>query len=172
MKSENFSNIGIDASNITVGGGLSHLIELLNAATPSHYGFKKVIVWAPLSTLMQINDKPWLIKCHHKSLEKNLFHRALWQRNILGLEMQKENCDLLFVPGGSFVTDFRPIVTMSQNLLPFEWRELRRYGFSLLTLKWLLLRYSQSKSFKKEKNYSWEKCVNETFEFFGSFIEK
>ena len=171
MASNNFK-LGIDASNISVGGGLTHLVELLNAATPYKYGFKKVIVWASQSILAQINDQPWLKKCSHKSLEKNLFHRALWQRNTLGLEVQKENCDLLFVPGGSFVTDFRPIVTMSQNLLPFEWRELRRYGFSLLTLKWLLLRYSQSKLFKKEKNYSWGKCANETFKFLGSFIEK
>ena len=56
MKSENFSNIGIDASNITVGGGLTHLVEMLNAATPSNYGFKKVIVWASQSILDRIND--------------------------------------------------------------------------------------------------------------------
>ena len=69
--------IGIDASNINVGGGLTHLVELLNAATPSNYGFKKVIVWASQSTLDRINDQSWLIKCHHEALEKNIFQRAL-----------------------------------------------------------------------------------------------
>jgi glycosyltransferase involved in cell wall biosynthesis len=35
---------------------------------------------------------------------------------------------------------------MSQNLLPFEWRELRRYGISLFTLKLLVLRLTQTRS--------------------------
>ena len=69
--------LGIDASNISVGGSLTHLVELLNAATPSNYGFKKVIVWASQSTLDRINDKPWLMKCPHEALEKNIFQRAL-----------------------------------------------------------------------------------------------
>jgi len=37
---------------------------------------------------------------------------------------------------------------MSQNLLPFEWSELRRYGWSWMTLKLLLLRMSQSVTFR------------------------
>jgi glycosyltransferase involved in cell wall biosynthesis len=148
MKSENFSNIGIDASNITVGGGLTHLVEMLNAATPSNYGFKKVIVWASQSTLDQINDHPWLMKCPHDALEKNIFQRALWQRNSLEYYAKKENCDLLFIPGGTFFTNFHPIVTMNQNLLPFEWEEIKRYGFSLFTIKWLSLRFSQATSYK------------------------
>jgi glycosyltransferase involved in cell wall biosynthesis len=55
----------------------------------------------------------------------------------------------LFVPGGSFSGDFKPIVTMSQNLLPFEWKEMSRYGWSLLTLKMILLRHTQSRTFTR-----------------------
>ena len=33
-------------------------------------------------------------------------------------------CDILFVPGGIYHGGFRPFVTMSQNLLPFEWHEI------------------------------------------------
>ena len=69
--------LGIDASNISVGGSLTHLVELLNAANPSNYGFKKVIVWASQLTLDRINNKPWLMKCPHEKLEKNIFQRAL-----------------------------------------------------------------------------------------------
>src|SRR5262249_49972515 len=36
---------------------------------------------------------------------------------------------------------------MSQNLLPFDWRELTRYGWSTVTLKFALLRWFQSRSF-------------------------
>ena len=60
-----------------------------------------------------------------------------------------ENCSILFIPGGAFFTKFKPIVNMSQNMLPFDWKELRRYGFSLFTVKLLLLHFIQSLSFKK-----------------------
>ena len=40
------------------------------------------------------------------------------------------------------------MVTMSRNLLPFEWSELNRYGTTLMALKLCILRYTQSRSFK------------------------
>ena len=61
---------------------------------------------------------------------------------MLNKNAQKEKYSLLFIPGGSFATKSHPIVTMNNNLLPFEWSELKRYGISLLKLKWILLRYS------------------------------
>ena len=140
--------LGIDASNISTGGGLTHLVELLNAANPTSYGFKKVVIWSSKSTLSCIKNHSWLKKCFHKSLDKNLLNRVFWQKYYLNDELNNENCNLLFVPGGSFVTSFRPIITISQNLLPFELKEIYRYGLSFLTLKFLLLRYSQTKSFK------------------------
>jgi hypothetical protein len=66
--------LGIDASNISVGGSLRHLVELLNAATPSNYGFKMVIVWVFQSRLDRINNLPWIMKCAHEALEKNIFY--------------------------------------------------------------------------------------------------
>lgn len=140
--------IGIDASNIRSGGGVTHLVELLGAADPIRNLFDSIVVWAPKSTLAQLKPRPWLIQRSDSILEKNYLRRALWQRDV-GKLATSEGCDILFVPGGSFVTEFRPIVTMSQNLLPFQWRELLRFGFSSLTLKWLALRVSQAASFRK-----------------------
>jgi glycosyltransferase involved in cell wall biosynthesis len=82
-------------------------------------------------------------------LDKGLLKRTFWQRFRLAQAARDEGCDLLFVPGGSYAGDFYPVVTMSQNLLPFETNELRRYGWTLFTLKLLLLRFIQSASFKK-----------------------
>ena len=139
--------LGIDASNIRAGGGVIHLFELLRAADPTAHGFDSVIVWASQATLAQLEDRCWLAKKNDPVLESHYLRRALWQRNRLGELAKMEQCDLLFAPGGSFATDFRPIVAMSQNLLPFEWRELMRYGWSPLSLKLALLRWSQSRSF-------------------------
>ena len=46
--------LGIDASNIRAGGGVTHLVNLLQDAEPLDKGFTKVIIWAGTSTLNQI----------------------------------------------------------------------------------------------------------------------
>lgn len=138
----------LDASNIRSGGGVTHLIELLrNADAPAH-GFEKVIVWGPAATLARISERAWLDKRTDPVLEQHYLRRAAWQRSQLGERAREDGCDLLFVPGGSFATTFRPVVTMSRNMLPFDLRELRRYGVSTMALKLLLLRWSQARSFR------------------------
>lgn len=141
--------LGIDAFNIRAGGGLTHLVELLRSANPSVHGFDKVIVWGNTTTLAKIDARDWLEKVTEPLLDRGLLYRVFWQRFKLRKLAEKAGCTLLFVPGGSDASGFIPMVTMSQNLLPFEWRELRRYGWSLLSLKFLLLRWTQSRSFLK-----------------------
>ena len=141
--------LGVDASNIRDGGGVTHLVELLCASNPLIYGFSQVVVWGGKGTLNLIKDRPWLVKSHQPVLNKSLLHRTLWQRFRLSRLARTSGCDVLLVPGSSYAGTFRPIVTMSQNLLPFEWQELRRYGWSWMTLKLLLLRLSQSRTFRR-----------------------
>jgi glycosyltransferase involved in cell wall biosynthesis len=141
--------IGIDASNIRAGGGVTHLFEFLKAAKPANYGVNKVIVWSGSSTLARIEERDWLEKREEKLLNKSLPFRLFWSIFCLKKLAKLALCDLLFVPGGSDASNFKPMVTMSQNLLPFEWRELRRYGLSFMTLKSILLRFSQSRTFRK-----------------------
>ena len=141
--------IGIDATNLRQGGGRTHLIELLLAADPTTHGVQKVIVWGGCATLAALEDRPWLKKINPPELDCGLFRRTLWQWFSLSRAVRAAGCDLLFVPGGSYAGDFHPVVTMSQNMLPFDWGELRRYGWSLTALKLLLLRISQSSSFKR-----------------------
>lgn len=141
--------IGIDATNLRQGGGKTHLIELLRAADPRAHGVRKVIVWSSRETLVALDEQVWLEKVNPPELDGSLYRRTLWQRFSLSRAARAAGCDVLFVPGGSFAGNFHPVVTMSQNLLPFEMRELRRYGWSLLTLKLLLLRVIQSRSFRQ-----------------------
>ena len=143
--------IGIDASNIRAGGGVTHLIELLKAAKPEKYNIKKFIVWGGSKTLGRIENQPWLEKVHHPYLDKSLIYRLYWVTLNLKKEATANKIDLLFVPGGSDASNFQPMVTMSQNLLPFEWKELRRYGLTFSTLKGIILRFVQTFTFKKAK---------------------
>lgn len=141
--------VGIDASNLRRGGGITHLVEVLRAAQPQAHGFSQVIVWSGESTLGQIESQPWLIKRHERILDKSLPFRAAWQRFQLSKLARAARCDVLFVPGGSYSGTFHPVVTMSRNLLPFEWHELRRFGWSWLTLKLLMLRRTQEVTFRR-----------------------
>jgi glycosyltransferase involved in cell wall biosynthesis len=140
--------VGIDAANIRAGGGITHLRELLAAADPELDGFSRVVVWASQATLSALPDRWWLEKANPSALNGGLVSRSRWQSLSLGATAEAAGCDVLFVPGGSFVTSFRPVITMDQNLLPFQWKELLRYRFSLMTLKMIALRRSQSRSFR------------------------
>lgn len=141
--------LAIDSSNIRAGGGVTHLVELLGAADPPAHGFTRVVIWGGSSTLSRIESRDWLTKAHDTVLDKSLLHRVYWQRFRLGDLAREASADLLFVPGGSEATGFTPIVAMSQNLLPFEWRELRRYGWSVMTAKGLILRFTQAGTFRR-----------------------
>ncbi|MDH7599861.1 MAG: C1 family peptidase, partial [Sedimentisphaerales bacterium] len=54
-----------------------------------------------------------------------------------------------FCPGGLAPTGFRPIVVMCRNLLPFEWREMSRYGMSWQFLRLLFLRRAQAETLRR-----------------------
>jgi len=54
--------LGIDASNIRTGGGLTHLKSILNFIADDTLKFKKVIIWSNTQTLNQLPDKQWIDK--------------------------------------------------------------------------------------------------------------
>ena len=157
--------VGIDASNLQGGGGLTHLVEILSNLNIHKHNVSKVIIWGGEQTLSQIYNYPWLKKIIPKELNRGLFSRLIWQKFGLSNSAIDNNCDLIFVPGGTVFCNFKPIVTMSQNMLPFEWYEARRYGISWITLRLILLRWLQSKSFRSADglifltNYAKEQVV-------------
>ena len=140
--------LGIDASNIRRDGVLTHLVEILKAARPLQYGFKEVIVWGGEATLSRLEDRSWLRKCHARLLDGALPFRTYWQLFLRDRTVCRARCDVLFMPQSLHVGVTRPFVAMSQNLLPFEWNEAKRYGISWQLLRLALLRRMQSKCFK------------------------
>ena len=140
--------LGIDASNIRGGGGVTHLAELLGAAEPENSGFDRVILWASPSTLAVTPERIWLTKLTHPWLRRSFLWRTAWQHYKLRSEIRRTGCTIALVPGGSYSSGLGPVVTMSQNLLPFDWREIKRFGFSAFFFKMLALRWSHSKAFR------------------------
>jgi glycosyltransferase involved in cell wall biosynthesis len=140
--------LGIDVSNLRGSGTVIHLIELLRVARPHDYGFDQVIVWGGEATLNRLEERPWLRKVHEPLLDLALPMRLYWQRFMLERLAGEEKCDLLFIPGGLYLGSFRPFVSMSQNLLPFQWSEILRYGIRWNFLRLILLRWGQSETLK------------------------
>ena len=139
--------LGIDASNIRTGGGLTHLAELLGAAQPHEHGITRIVIWAGQRTLEQLPVRTWLEPKYEPLLDQPLPLRLYWQKVKLP-RLAEQSCDCLFVPGGSYSGSFRPVVTMSRNLLPYDPAERRRFGVSWMRAKLCLLRVSQTKSLR------------------------
>ena len=152
----NFKNLGaphitlaIDATNLSIGGGVTHIIELLNNSTPPEFKIDKVIIWGLQNTLKKINDSEWLIKRSPFWINQGIIKRYLWKTFVLPKLLRKYKVDLLFVPGGSYLGRFKPSVVMCRNMLPFNWKELFKYGISFKLFKLIILRYIHLISFKK-----------------------
>lgn len=136
----------IDASNIKAGGGLTHLQEILAGEAAPNAGFCKVFLWAPNNTLAKIADQPWLQKCAHPLLNGGYLSTWKWKRNVF-TPFAKKTKALVYIPGtGSAGV---PYVTMCQNLLPLQNKELNRYFFSADWLRLKLLRLLHKQAYKK-----------------------
>ena len=144
-------HLGIDATNIRIGGGITHLSQLLEAGDPLEHGIARVTVWTPRATAASLPTRPWLNVRSPAWGERGALSRFVGQHYLLPREARAAACDVLFSPGGTtplFHTGLR--VTMSQNLLPFEPLEAARFGrFSWMRLKMRLLRSSQGHSFRR-----------------------
>jgi len=144
--------IGIDATNIRSGGGLTHLKEILDNGNPSVFGITKVVVWSSSKTLDRLPDTIWLEKITHSYLNRSFVYSFLYQLFFLSRNATKvHSCDLLFVPGGTFLGSFKNVVSMSQNMLPFEEVEYKRFKSWKTRLRFRVLFFTQSYTFKKSK---------------------
>lgn len=144
-------HLGIDATNIRQGGGITHLSQLLQAGDPIAAGISRVTVLANQATAAALPVRPWLSKVSSPWMDALLPKRMLWQQFELPRAIKAAGCDVLFSPGGTLPAWTPvPAVTMSQNMLPFEPVEAARFGrWSLMRLKMYLLRYSQGRSFRR-----------------------
>ena len=140
-------NIGVDATNITSGGGLTHLKAFLDDAIVSSR-YRRVVVWASEATILKLPRASGGIEYRTNSwLNKSIVQRILWTTFFLHKEMS--GLDVLFVPGGLYLGPFQPYITMCHNMLPFDKAEVRRYGLSKERLRLQLLYWLQLATFRR-----------------------
>jgi glycosyltransferase involved in cell wall biosynthesis len=140
-------NIGIDASNLRAGGGVTHLTELLAHLDAEAVGIDRVTVWGGAKTLAKLPERPWLTRVHEPALDGVLPRRIWWQRTRLP-KLAAAACNVLFAPAASGRMSFHPYVTMCRNMLPFDRKEMWRYAFSRIFFRLALLRIGQAAAFR------------------------
>ena len=84
--------VGIDATNLRQGGGVTHLVELLRVAEPARHSVVKIVVWGDGKTLDALEDRSWLEKVNPPELDQGLMKRTLWQWRNLSLVAAEARC--------------------------------------------------------------------------------
>lgn len=138
----------IDASNLITGGGVSHIIGIIDNLDAERQGVEKIVVFSNSRTLSLLPEKELLIKKTHKWLNGNLFMRILWRVFKLDNEIRKNDCDALFIPSGIYRGHFHPNIVMPRNMLIYDEKERKRFGFSWQYFKHVVLEIVQTKSIK------------------------
>lgn len=130
--------IGINASNIKSVGGINHInniIQNLDKNYKSKYKIEKIIIWASSKAyqeLKKIKKSGILVqKVKHDNILYNLF----WKLFYLNYLLEKNKCDIFFSLDGIVLRNYKKIVVLYQNLIPFNYQEIINYGFSFQTLK-------------------------------------
>ena len=141
-------NLGINASRARSGGAVSHLVGILEQANPADFGIREVHVWSYARLAAALPTVPWIVKHVPPTLEYPLLRQLWWERFSLPGELQKAGCSILLNVSAGSVCRFRPAVTMSRDMLPYEPGEMERYGLNKGRLRLMALRHVQNASLR------------------------
>jgi len=81
-------------------------------------------------------------------LNKSNIWSFIFQIFILHKLAKQQKCSVIFAPGSTFLSRFKPYVTLSQNMLPFEYQESKHYNFKM-RVRLAILFVTQSITFKR-----------------------
>lgn len=137
--------IGIDASNIRTGGGKKQLEEFVNYTINNNKHISFIVV--SNKNINSLFKDTKAVKCiTNKLLNSNSFFSLISQFLMSKYYFKKNKCRLVFAPGGIFLSSFRPFFTMSQNMLPFDSKEIKNFSFNK-RIKFRLIKILQLISF-------------------------
>ena len=140
--------VGVDASRVKSGGGVEHLLGILDIADPAEFGIGEIHVWAYKKLLDALPKKDWLIKHHPKALERSLLHQSWWQAVSLSKELEAAGCHLLFSAEASTFCRFKPMIVLNQNMLAYEDGVLALFGLGRDRIQQTLMYFVQRQAFR------------------------
>ena len=136
-------NLAIDASSIHSEGGLLHLIGILSANELPNKYISKIYVWGFSETLARLPKSNYIFYLNLPKIFRNIFLRLIWQLLFLPKNNFLLKCDALYVPSGICLYNPLPKILFFQNLIPFQWLNLRKYKFSKTLFRLILIRVFQ-----------------------------
>lgn len=151
MMSSRFNfHLGIDATNLSQGRGLTYLTQLLRF-DPNKAGIEHVTVWCSSKTGRKLPSAPWLTIRSPRWASSFLSRRVLGQLVQITQEVKRAGCHIFFAPGGVLSPFLSlPTISMSQNMLPFERKEALLFGkYHFMYLKFCILKQMQVRSFRR-----------------------
>jgi glycosyltransferase involved in cell wall biosynthesis len=143
-----FIKVAVDASRVRSGGGVAHLIGIMNINDPREFGINEIHVWAYKKLLDALPDYEWLIKHHSPVLERSLLHQLWWQAVHLSREIKQAGCDVLFSTDASTFCRFRPLIVLNQNMLAYDQGVLALFGWGKDRIQQSLMYFVQRQAFR------------------------
>lgn len=141
----------IDCSNIGFGGGLTHMIELVNYIKKKNNRSIEIYILASKKVLDQLPKSKFAKYETHNLLNYGLLKRVFFQFFILD-KIYKKKVDIIFSPTGDYIGSIKPLVGMSRNMLFWESDTMFKSKNLKLIIKNFLLRIRQIISFKKSES--------------------
>ena len=135
-------NLAIDATTMIEGGGLKYLNKLLENFSPKHSKFKKIVVFVDSEFKPDFKICEQQIKLNF--LPKKAFfgvNLIFWKIFVMRKKIYQDNCKILFALSTYNFSFFYPFVSIIHNQLPFQNNEIKRYGISFKTIKFLILKF-------------------------------
>ena len=140
--------VAVDASRVRSGGGVAHLLGILQIKDPKEFGIEQIHVWAYQKLLDLLPDCPWLVTHHPLALERSLFHQSWWQARHLSQEIKQAGCDLLFSADASTFCRFKPMIVLNQNMLAYDPGVLALFGWGKDRLQQTFMYFVQKQAFR------------------------
>jgi glycosyltransferase involved in cell wall biosynthesis len=146
MKNKSFKKfLHIDASRLKSGGGVLHLLKLLELNKYSK--FEKIVVHTyKNSEFEKINSNKIVIKTH-PFIDKNILYQIFWQRFLLVKHISTHH--LLFTIDSTSFCKFKKTVVLNQDIIGFQEGSYKYFSLKnkfISYLKYLVAKNAMKKS--------------------------
>lgn len=123
--------IGIDATNVGGGGGITHLKEILTNYDEVFFSksISRIVVFASQKVFNELPELDVLEKVTFDDLNGSILSRSLFQFFRFDKFILNQ-CDILFSITGDYLGNFKPVVGMSRNMLLYDrgsWKEMNSF---------------------------------------------
>lgn len=123
----------IDASRLKSGGGVLHLIKLLELEKYSN--FDKIIVYTYQNSEFERFSSETVIIKTHPYINKNIFYQIFWQRWLLKEQLSSD--DLLFTIDSTSFCNVKKNVVLNQDLIGFQEGSFRYFSLKNKVISYL-----------------------------------